>query len=149
MKNAVTITWLLLIVCTCSNVCAQSVSGILNTYYRVTAVNTTSNTITVDDPAGLAPGQRVLILQAKGAAISSANDATYGNISTLNNAGGYEFNTICSINGNDVWLKDQFVNGYNAAGQVQLVTIPSYSSVVIAATVTASPWDPSTGKGGV
>lgn len=149
MKNTVTIPGLLLTLCACSNVCGQSVSGILNAYYQVTAVNTTSNTITVDNPAGLAPGQRVLILQAKGAAISSANDATYGNISVLNNAGGYEFNTICSINGNDVWLKDQFVHAYNAAGQVQLVTIPSYTSVVIAGTVTALPWDPVAGKGGL
>jgi len=127
----------------------QSVSGILNTYYQVTAVNGVANTVTVDNSAGLAAGQRVLILQAKGAAIAAANTSTYGDITALNNAGGYEFNTICSISGNDVRLRDQLVNAYNATGQVQLVTIPSYSSVVIAGAVTATPWDPVTGKGGV
>lgn len=127
----------------------QSVSGILNTYYQVTAVNGVANTVTVDNAAGLAAGQRVLILQAKGAAITAANTSTFGDITALNNAGGYEFNTICSISGNDVRLRDQFVNAYNATGQVQLVTIPSYSSVVIAGAVTATPRDPVTGKGGV
>jgi hypothetical protein len=127
----------------------QSVSGILNTYYHVTAVNGAANSITVDNVSGLAAGQRILILQAKGAAITATNTATYGDVSALNNAGGYEFNLICSISGNEVWMKDQFVNMYSAAGQVQLVTIPSYSSVSIAGTVTAAPWDPVTGKGGV
>jgi len=127
----------------------QAVSGVLNTYYQVTAVNSGANTVTVANAAGLAAGQRVLILQAKGAAITTANSAAYGDISALNNAGGYEFNTICSISGNEIWLRDQFVNAYNVTGQVQLVTIPSYSSVVIAGAVTAAPWDPVTGKGGV
>lgn len=149
MKNTAAIPRILLLVCIYSNVCGQSVSGVLNTYYQVTAVNTTSNTVTVSNSSGLSIGQRVLILQAKGAAISTPNSASYGDISAMNNAGGYEFNTICSINGNDVWLMDQFVNAYSAAGLVQLVTIPSYSSVVIGGSVTAAPWDPVTGTGGV
>jgi len=149
MKTAVTKVWLLLTLCVCSHVCGQSVSGTVNTYYQVTAINTTSNTVTVTNSSGLAAGQRVLILQAKGATITTTNSAAYGDIAASNNAGGYEFNTICSINGNEVWLKDQFVNAYSVAGQVQLVTIPSYTSVSIAGTVTATPWDPVTGTGGV
>ncbi|MDO6434730.1 T9SS type A sorting domain-containing protein [Flavitalea sp. BT771] len=138
---------LLIAVCHFSN--GQSVSGIVNSYYQVTAVNSGANTVTVDNAAGLTVGQRVLIHQAKGAAITATNTSTFGDITALNNAGGYEFNTICTISGNDVRLRDQFVNAYSVAGQVQLVSIPSYSDVVIAGAVTASPWDPATGKGGI
>lgn len=150
MKTPVTIPrLLLLILCTYSHVCGQSVSGVLNTYHSITAVNNATSKVTVDNAAGLSSGQRVMIYQAKGTTMVTTNGATYGNISSLNSAGGYEFNTICSISGNEVWLKDVLVNAYDVSGQVQLVTIPSYSSVVIAGTVTAAPWDPVTGKGGI
>ena len=127
----------------------QTLSGTVNSYYAVTAVNGVSNIVTVDNSAGLTVGQRVLLYQAKGAAINSANGATYGDLSSLNNAGGYELNTICSISGNDVWLLYHMVNSYDPAGQTQLVTIPSGPTLTVTGTVTPQPWDPSTGKGGI
>ncbi|HVU58434.1 MAG TPA: T9SS type A sorting domain-containing protein [Puia sp.] len=150
MKACATIVWLLtLIIPICRTSRGQSVSGVINTYYQVTGVNTASNTLTVSDASGLSVGQRVLIYQAKGATYNTNNAATFGDISAANAAGAYEFNTICTINSNDVLLRDQFVNTYNATGQVQLVTLPSYSSVTIGGTVTAPFWDPATGTGGI
>jgi len=128
---------------------AQNASGVVNSYYQVTAVNTTTNTVTVDDATGLFPGQRVLIIQMKGASINSSNASTYGDITAIGDAGNYEFDYICSIAGNAVTLKATLLNAYDPAGNVQLVSIPSYGSVIVSGTVTASPWNPTTGKGGI
>jgi len=150
MKACATTVWLLaLLIPICRTSYAQSVSGVINTYYQVTAVNTSSNTMTVSSASGLSAGQRVLIYQAKGATYNSSNASTFGDVTASNASGAYEFNTICSINGNDVLLRDQFVNSYNVSGQVQLVTMPSYSSVTIGGTVTGGSWDPVTGTGGI
>jgi hypothetical protein len=128
---------------------AQTASGVVNSYYQVTAINTTANSITVTNASGLTPGQRVLIIQAKGAAINGANASTFGTITAINDAGNYEFNTICTIAGNTVVFKAALLNPYDPAGQVQLVTIPSYASVVVSGTVSSTPWNPTTGTGGV
>ncbi len=144
------IVWLLtLLILLCRTSHGQSVSGVINTYYQVTAVNTPSNTLTVSNASGLSVGQRVLIYQAKGTIYNTSNTATFGDITTFNAAGAYEFNTICTINGNNVQLRDQFVNSYSVGGQVQLVTMPSYSSVTISGAVTAGSWDPTAGTGGI
>src|ERR1700727_2027699 len=90
----------------CKGALCQSVSGVVNSYFAITAVNTASNTVTVDNAAGLYNGQPVLIIQMKGATINSTNTASYGTITAVNDAGAYEFNTICSISGNEVWLQN-------------------------------------------
>jgi hypothetical protein len=148
MKAGTTIVALFLL-CHPPNLNAQSVSGVINSYYKLTAINSIANSVTVDDATGLTPGERVLIIQSKGADINSANAATYGNITAINNAGRYEFNTICTVAGNEVILKGQLVNSYDPAGQVQLVSVPSYTSVTISGTVSATNWDPVAGKGGI
>jgi len=143
------ITFLISILICCCVAKGQTISGTVNSYYHITAVDAASNTVTVDDATGLAAGQRVLLHQAKGAGIYSGDDANYGNITAINNAGGYEFNTICSITGNTIWLLNQMVNPYAPAGQVQLVTVVSGASITVSATVTGAAWDPTTGKGGI
>jgi hypothetical protein len=149
--KAGTIIVLLLIsaVCGCLPAQAQTASGIVNSYYAVSSINTTNNSVVVDNASGLSPGQRVLIIQAKGATIGSTNASTFGDITALNDAGNYEFNTICTITGNEVGLKETLLNPYDPTGSVQLVAIPSYGSVIVSGTISASPWDPTTGKGGV
>ena len=127
----------------------QSVSGTVNAYYGVTTVNTAINAVTLTTAGGLTPGQRVLLYQAKGAVITASNTSSYGNITTLNNAGAYEFNTICSVTGNEVWLVYPMLYAYDPAGLVQLVTVPSSASITVAGAVSAASWDPATGTGGI
>jgi hypothetical protein len=127
----------------------QSVSGVVNSYFAITAVNTASNTVTVDNATGLYNGEPVLIIQMKGATIDGSNTATYGSITAVNDAGNYEFNTICSISGNEVWFQNKLVNAYDPTGNVQLVSYTSYSSVTVSGTVNAQPWSSTTGTGGV
>jgi hypothetical protein len=128
---------------------AQTAAGIVNTYYQVTSINTASNSLVVDDGSTLQPGELVLIIQSKGASIDASNTATFGNITVLGSAGNYEFNTICNVTGNEVWLKAPFSNTYDPGGQLQMVGVPSYQSVMVSGTVNSNPWDPSIGKGGI
>jgi len=133
----------------CCIVRGQSVSGVVNAYYPVTTVNTAVNSVTLSTASGLGPGQRVLLYQAKGAGITASNTSSYGDIMALNNAGGYELNTICSVSGNEVWLAYPMLHSYAPSGQVQLVTVPSSPSITVAGALSAASWDPATGTGGI
>jgi hypothetical protein len=149
LKALATIVLLCALAWNCPKLIAQSVSGTVNTYYSVSAVNTASNSVVVDNGAGLSPGELVLIIQSKGATVDATNTASFGNITALGSAGSYEFNTICNVSGNQVWLKAPFSNTYDPTGNLQLVGVPSYQSVMVSATVSATAWDPATGKGGI
>ena len=132
-----------------STTIAQSVSGIINTYYKVTGVNIVPNTVTVSSAAGLTPGLKILIIQMKGASINSTNTPSFGNLTSIGNAGNYEFNYICGISGNNVLLQYQLLRSYDAAGSVQLIPVPQFNSVTVTDTVKASNWNVGAGTGGV
>lgn len=150
MKNGARLfVSLLLVAFDCGIAGSQTLSGTVNSYYGVTAVSIPTNTVTVDNASGLSVGQRVFLYQAKGAAINTSNAATYGDISAANNAGAYEFNTICSISGNTVWLVNAMENSYDPTGMVQLVTVPYSSSLTVSGAITSQPWDSLSGKGGI
>src|SRR5687767_287334 len=87
-----------------SLVSGQNISGVVNTYHRVTAINTTTNTLTLSSAAGLSPGVKILIIQMKGTTIDVTNTAAFGNITALSTAGNYEFNYVCGVAGNQVLL---------------------------------------------
>ena len=150
MKTGVRIVLLLVLnALHISDASCQAVSGVVNSYYAISAVSVPSNAVTVDNAAGLYNGEPVLIIQMKGASASGLNTAAYGNITAIGDAGNYEFNTICSITGNQVMLQNKLVNAYDPTGDVQLVAYTSYTDVTVSATVNAQAWDPTTGKGGV
>jgi hypothetical protein len=128
---------------------AQSISGVINAYYKITAVNTLTSTLTLTTTAGLTPGTRVLLIQMQGAAIDNTNTAAFGNITAINTTGNYEFNYVCGIAGNDVLLQYQLTRTYTPTGNVQLVTVPQYDDVTVTDTVKAADWNAATGTGGV
>jgi hypothetical protein len=134
---------------TSSKTVAQSISGIINSYYKVTAVNSGTSTLTLTTAAGLTPGTRVLIMQMQGAVIDASNSASFGNVTGINDAGNYEFNYICSVAGNDVLLVNQLTRTYNPSGNVQLISVPQYDDVTVTDTVKAATWNAATGTGGV
>jgi hypothetical protein len=130
---------------------AQNISGIINTYQRVVAIDTCFNAATVVSEQGFAIGDRVLILQMKGATIDTSNSPNYGAIQSLNGAGQFEIATIFSMpNLTTIRFRDKLLNNYDAGnGDVQLVRIPQYTDVTVVDTLRPKPWDPNTGTGGV
>src|SRR5690606_18204031 len=87
------------------------ISGIINQYTPVTQVS--CNQLDVADASFLSAGNRVLIIQMKGAEIDVSNSANFGNISNYHNCGNYEFAKITAISGNTVTLQYQLLNGYD------------------------------------
>ncbi|TAJ08181.1 hypothetical protein DMA11_21450 [Marinilabiliaceae bacterium JC017] len=106
--------------------------------------------ITVEDGSVFSAGDRVLIVQMKGATINTSNDANGGKITDIGNAGNYEFFVIGDIIGNDIYPRGRLKRTYDNAGLIQLVKVPSYSGdVEINSDLVAESWNPATGRGGI
>lgn len=122
---------------------AQNISGVVNAYVAVSAVTVNSATVTAIGPFQV--GDKVLIIQMKGATITATNTMAFGTITSLGNAGNFEFATISSINGNTVTFSTNLCKSYTQSGKVQLVRVPIYTNVNVIGTVTAQPWNGTTG----
>jgi uncharacterized repeat protein (TIGR01451 family) len=125
---------------------------VINTYYTVTStLNVGNSTVPLSSVTGLSVGDVLMLYQAQGATITTANDATYGTVSDLGNAGRYELVSIVSISGSTVMintacspsgLRFSYTNGLT-----QAIRVPQYSSLTVSGTgsITANAWGGSTG----
>ncbi|OSZ81528.1 hypothetical protein CAP36_09930 [Chitinophagaceae bacterium IBVUCB2] len=146
-KSGFFIFYIVISIC---SVAQTPIQGIVNTYHKVNSIDISKACIIVEDPTGLNLNNLVMIVQMKGATITTDNDPTYGTVSNLNNAGNYEIGTICFIKDDSVFLFHQLQNSYSPVdGKVQLVQFADDISFNVVNTVTALPWDSATGLGGV
>lgn len=126
-----------------------NISGIVNSYYKVIEVIPAKACVRLNTVIGLARLQKTLLIQMKGATVSTTNNISFGDTTSLNNAGNYELAIICAINGDSVFMLHNFLNSYAVADKVQLVKFAEYNSAKVIDTVKASPWNNTTGTGGV
>ena len=127
-----------------------SISGVVNSYYSVTEIVPSKACVRVTNPSGLNYNDKVMLIQMKGASINTnANSSSFGDTTSLNNAGDYELGRVCTVIGDSVFLIYMLLNQYTVSGKVQLVKIPQYVSATVVDTLKAAPWDNSTGTGGV
>lgn len=119
-----------------------SISGVINNYTSVTSI--ADDTLDVASSAGFSYGDKVLIIQMQGAAINQSNSSSFGSISNLNHAGNYEFSTICAVEGNRIVVAG-IDRGFTPSAKLQLVRVPQYVNAVITSTLTATPWNGTTG----
>ena len=107
--------------------------------------------IEVENTTGFNSGDRVLIVQMKGATINTDNSSpNAGQITDIGNAGNYEFFVIGRIEGNFIYPRGRLKRTYNEDGLIQLVRVASYSGDhTVNTEITAPEWNPSTGQGGV
>jgi len=103
--------------------------------------------MTVGNTTGLVSGDELLVIQMQGATVSQANSSAYGAVSNNNGAGRYELARVCEINGNEIVFDSSLVYGsdYASNGQIQLISVPHYNDATVTATLTASPWNGTTG----
>lgn len=119
---------------------------IINKYAPVlTDITAGTSTIAIVNQTAmlhLCPGDLILIYQAQGAAINLTNTISYGDISTYNSAGLYEFAYVKEANGNVVTTTSTLANNYSSAGMAQVLRVPQYSTLTIAAggNISASAW---------
>lgn len=113
-----------------------------------------SNAAGLDSPisqlGALAPGDLLMIVQMQGAQIANLDDPAYGAIVDLAGAGHYELVAVSAIQGNLIQL-DASCGGlrraYAANGKTQVVRVPELTQLTVqaGASLTAPPWDGSTG----
>ncbi len=127
-------------------VLGQNIQGIINDYTVVDSVVVCKKKIIVQNPVNFITGDRVLLIQMKGATINTSNTAFYGTITSLGQSGNYEFGTIKSIVADSIYLQCYTTRSYNThSGRVQLVRVPVYNTAWVIAPLTAAPWNGSTG----
>ena len=126
-----------------------SISGIVNSYYKVMEVVPPKACVIVNDASGLANNDKVMLVQMKGASINTSNTVSFGDTTSLNEAGNYEIATVCNVMDDSVFFVYVLLNQYDVAGKVQLVKIPQYVSANITDTLKPAPWNNTTGTGGV
>ncbi|MBP9221112.1 MAG: T9SS type A sorting domain-containing protein [Chitinophagales bacterium] len=122
-----------------------SISGVININTAVDSINYCSNTIYVESSTGYSVGDRVLIIQMKGATVNLTNTASFGNITSYNESGNYEFGTIANVSGTAIHLENTLLRTYNPSGLVQLVRVPVYASASVDGTLSCAPWNGATG----
>jgi gliding motility-associated-like protein len=138
--------WILLLILLLSsslNRIHAQISGVINQYTPVTAI--LCDHIEVQDASFLSIGDRVLIIQMKGANINTSNTAAFGSVTNYNNCGHYEFATVTSLYGNEVGFQFSLLHDYEVAGKVQLIRVPQYTNVIVTNTLTAQDWNGNTG----
>jgi hypothetical protein len=126
-----------------------NISGVVNSYYKVVEVIPAKACVRLNTVVGLARLQKALIIQMKGATVDVTNTISFGDTTSLNNAGNYEFAIICAISGDSVFMFHNFLNSYVVADKVQLVKFAEYFSADVIDTVKATPWNNANGTGGV
>ena len=130
----------------CLSRAQESISGIINAYAAVQSIDYCNNTLQVSTTTGFAEGDALILIQMQGAVINVSNSAAYGSVTDLGQAGLYERAVIAAINGLEIRLDKALLNQYDTDGAVQIVSMPDYGSgALVTDTLTARPWDGSTG----
>jgi uncharacterized repeat protein (TIGR01451 family) len=149
-----------------------TLTSVVNTYYPGTATvapGATSIPVGAATGAGtaIAAGNLLLVIQMQDASINDSNTVAYGNGSTgqgftaLNSSGDYEFVTAQSsvgTGGGSVTISGAGSGGglvfayHSAAASAnagrstyQVVLVPQYTTATLSASLTASPWNGTTG----
>jgi hypothetical protein len=121
------------------------ISGTINTYTKVTAVDYLCNFITVNSTVGFAAGDKVLLIQMQGATIDQTNTVAYGDVTAIGDAGNFEFAIIDHFAGNDVYFSKTLLRTYTPSGSVQMISVLQYAAVSVDGELTARAWDGNTG----
>lgn len=135
---------LLLLPFICHTQTAQ-ISGMINRYAAVYAIDTCKGRIEVSDTAGFRAGEPVLLVQMQGALISGGNNAGFGQITGLDGAGRFERALVDSVAAGALFLQHRLLNRFDVAGKWQVVSMPHYHQAAVTDTLRAKPWDGSTG----
>jgi PKD repeat protein len=123
----------------------DTLSGVVNTYAEVLEIDTCEAKLCLSSSSSFEAGQSAFLIQMQGAQILEDNNNNFGTITDLNSAGLFERCEIDSIAGDCVFLKKHLVHDYQISGAVQLISIPEYENAVVAGSLTAAPWDGTTG----
>ncbi len=123
------------------------IGGVINSYSKVLSVNENyyASLLDVADPALFSNGDKLLLIQMKGALTDTSDTEAFGTIKDLKSAGNYEYIRIKGIVGSIIIIDGKLKNTYEPEGKVQVVKVPEYRNCIITEKLTAKPWNGETG----
>lgn len=129
------------------NLFAQTnIAGVINSYAQVIVVYySCPDSLLISNTSGFSAGDSVIIVQMKGATIDTSNSNSFGTILNYDKAGNYELVKIGSISGNTIHLTSSLMKLYDPLGKVQIISYPGFTKAIVTGTLTAQPWNGSTG----
>ncbi len=112
-----------------------------------TSISVNSGSLNVNNSTPLANGDLILIIQMQGASINTSDSVSYGNVTSYNSSGLYEFVYVKSVSGNIITLGCGTRNSYSVSGKTQVIRVPQYTDLTISgsSSVTAPAWNGQTG----
>ncbi len=120
-----------------------NLNGVVNIYAEVT--NIAGPNVNVPSNAGFSVGDKVMIIQMKGTSINTSNTSAYGTISSLNNAGNFEFNQVQNVPGGSIiTLTSNPSTAFTTSGsnRVQIVRVRSVvGNANVNGNITATAWN--------
>ncbi len=124
-----------------------NISGIINSYAKVSSIDYCGRKISVESSVGFLAGDRALLIQMKGAIqdSSSTDSSVYGKIYNYGTTGNFEFVTIESVATSSIFIREILTRNYEPASGVQLVKMPKYVTAIVSGVLTCPPWNGATG----
>ena len=113
-----------------------------------TTIQVASSSLSANFSSTLSAGDLIFIIQIQGASISTADDSTYGTITSYNNCGNHEFAEVASVpSGTSITLSCPLAYNYTAAGKTQIIRVPRFTTLTVNGGSSVSPpaWNGSTG----
>ena len=110
-----------------------------------------AGSLTLASTAGISAGDVLMLYQAQGASIGSGTTpTTYGNVTSLGNAGRFELVSVLGVSGSTVTLSPACSASplrFSYASGSQVIRVPQYASLTInsGVTLSAPSWNGSTG----
>lgn len=123
----------------------DTLSGIINHYSPVLAIDTCTATATVAPGHAFAAGDTVLLIQMQGAELTLDNSVDFGTVTDLGAAGRHEEAVVANTTATTLTFNRALLHNYNVEGRVQLINLPYYAEAVVDSTLTAASWDGQTG----
>ncbi|MCH8331125.1 MAG: hypothetical protein IH946_07065, partial [Bacteroidetes bacterium] len=75
---------LIILILTTSAANAVNISGVINTYTAVSAIDYVNNNVTVSSTVGFSVNSKVILIQMNGATVDSSNSSSFGDILNYN-----------------------------------------------------------------
>ncbi|MBL7930380.1 MAG: gliding motility-associated C-terminal domain-containing protein [Bacteroidia bacterium] len=127
------------------NYTVTATSQVLNKYCPISSnISSGSSTLIVANSimVSLCAGDLVMVYQAQGASLNYTNTSSYGDITSYNSAGLYEFKYVQNVNGNTITTQTTFTNSYSTSGYIQLIKVPQYQTLTISSgsSLSAKAW---------
>src|SRR5215467_3364739 len=83
------------------------IGGIINSYWPVTSIDICHSRVSLPMiPKGINIGDKVLLIQVKGAEIDTSDSPSYGTIINYNDAGHYELLTVLDVTNNIITFQE-------------------------------------------